>query len=143
MSQKQSTKDILKTIAQDSSHQSKSSTSTPKSLPTLSHITRKRVRCYCLKCKGKLVDPYTKEQYSLTTSQQSPQTDLNELRQPTLTSELNGLSQLSGLSQQLVTIDSLSDIERDNKSLSGLNNELLPSLNIDNLSFLPKKHYQT
>ncbi|CAG8849905.1 45326_t:CDS:2, partial [Gigaspora margarita] len=139
MSRKQSAKDILKTIGQDSSHQSKSSTSTPKSLPVLTHRTRKVVRCYCPKCKGKLVDPRTKEQHSLTTSQQSSQTDLNELRQPTQTSELSGLSQ-----QSVTTIDSLSDIERDNnESSSGLNDELSSSLDINNLSFLPKKRQQT
>ncbi|CAG8786752.1 12909_t:CDS:2, partial [Dentiscutata erythropus] len=88
--------------------------------------------------KGKFIDPCTKKQHSLTTSQQLSQTDLNKIRQPALSKELNSLSQLSSLSQQSVTtIDSLSDIKRDN------NNELLPSLDINNLSFLPKKYQQT
>ncbi|CAG8632415.1 1517_t:CDS:2, partial [Gigaspora margarita] len=87
----------------------------------------------------KFVDPHTKEQHSLTTSQQLPQTELNKLRQPTLTSKLNGLSQ-----QTVATVDSWSDIERDNNEpLPGLNNEPLSSLDMDNLSFLPKKHQQT
>ncbi|CAG8673027.1 20554_t:CDS:2, partial [Dentiscutata erythropus] len=137
MSRKQSAKDILKTIGQDSSHQSKSSTSTPKPLPTLTHRTHKRVICNCLKCKDKFVDPCTKEQHSLTTSQQLSQTDLNGIKQPALSKELSSLNQLSSLSQQSVTtIDSLSDIERDD-------NELLSSLDIDNLSFLSKKRQQT
>ncbi|CAG8558244.1 24361_t:CDS:2, partial [Dentiscutata erythropus] len=119
MSRKQSAKDILKTIGQDSSHQSKSSISTSKPLPTLIYRTRKRVICNCPKCKGKFVNPRTKKQHSLTTSQQSSQTDLNEIRQPALSKELSSLN-----------------IERDD-------NELLPSLDIDNLSFLPKKRQQT
>ncbi|CAG8788727.1 28243_t:CDS:2, partial [Dentiscutata erythropus] len=65
-------------------------------------------------CKSKFVNPRTKEQHSLTTSQQLSQTDLNEIRQPALSKEL----------------------KRDD-------NELLPSLDIDNLSFLPKKRQQT
>ncbi|KAF0501902.1 hypothetical protein F8M41_019890 [Gigaspora margarita] len=140
MSRKQSAKDILKTISQDLSNQSKSSTSTSNRLPTSTHRTRKRVRCYCPKCKGKFVDPRTKEQHSLTTSQQLPQTELNELRQPTLTSELNVLSQ-----QTVTTVDSWSDIEREDNEPSspGLNNEPLSSLDMDNLSFLPKKRQQT
>ena len=67
MSRKQSAKDILKTIGQDSSYQSKSST-TPKPSSTSTHRTHKLVRCYCLKYKDKLVNSHTKEQYSLTTS---------------------------------------------------------------------------
>ncbi|KAF0414657.1 transposase domain-containing protein [Gigaspora margarita] len=63
-----------------------------------------RVRCYCPKCKGKFINPSTKEQYSLTTSQQLPQTELNELRQPTLTSELNGLSQQIQISSTKINI---------------------------------------
>ncbi|KAF0496849.1 hypothetical protein F8M41_020922 [Gigaspora margarita] len=83
MSRKQSAKDILKTISQDSSHQSKSSTSTSNRLPTSTHRT-------------------------------------------------------------LTTVDSWSDIERDdNEPLLGLNDEPLSSLDMDNLSFLPKKRQQT
>ncbi|KAF0429256.1 hypothetical protein F8M41_005734 [Gigaspora margarita] len=101
MSRKQSAKDILKTISQDSFNQSKSSTSTSNRLPTSTHRTQ-----------------------------------LNELRQPTLTSELNVLSQ-----QTVTTVDLWSDIEREDNepSLSGLNDEPLSSLDMDNFIIFTKK----
>ena len=91
------------------------------------------VKCHCKKCNGKLVDPRTRNRHSLTTSQQRqqlPQPGLNELRQPTWIA-----SELSGLSQQLVTINSCSD----NKIPSSHDNELPSSLDMNNLSFLLKK----
>lgn len=137
MSRKQSAKDILKTINQDSSHQSNPSISTTQLPSTSTHRTRMSVKCHCKKCNGKLVDPRTKHRHSLTTGQQRqqlPQTGLNELRQPTRIA-----SELSGLSQQSVTIDSCSD----NEIPSSHGNELPSSLDMDNLSFLPKKRRQT
>jgi len=137
MSRKQSAKDILKTINQDSSHQPNPSISITQLPSTSTHRTRMSVKCHCKKCNGKLVDPRTRNRHSLTTSQQrqqSPQPGLNELRQPTRIA-----SELSGLSQQSVTIDSCSD----NEIPSSHDNELPSSLDMDNLSFLPKKRRQT
>jgi hypothetical protein len=96
MSRKQSAKDILKTINQDSSHQSNPSISTTQLPSTSTHRTRMSVKCHCKKCNDKLVDLRTKNQHFLTTSQQRQQllqTGLNELRQPTwIALELSGLS---------------------------------------------------
>ncbi len=93
------------------------------------------VNYYCQKCNGKLDDPHTKKQHFLITSQQLSQTEFNELRQPTgIASEFSSLSQ-----QSITTIDSKSD----NELQSGSNNELPSSLNMDDLSFLLRKHSQT
>ena len=93
MSQKQSAKDILKTINQDLFHQSNPSISITQLPSTSTHRTCMRIKCHCKKCNSKLVDPCTKSQHSLITSQQRqqlPQTELNELRQPTwIASELS------------------------------------------------------
>ena len=137
MSRKQSAKDILKTINQDSSHQPNPSISITQLPSTSTHRTHMSVKCYCKKCNSKLVDSHTRNRHSLTTSQQRqqlPQPGLNKLRQPTWIA-----SELSGLSQQSVTIDSCSD----NEILSSHNNELPSSLDMNNLSFLTKKHCQT
>ena len=60
MSRKQSAKDILKTINQDSSHQPNPSILITQLLSTSTHRTCMSVKCYCKKCNSKLVDPHTR-----------------------------------------------------------------------------------
>ena len=123
MSRKQSAKDILKSIDQEPEP------STSK-LPTSTHRTRMRVKCYCKKCNGKLVDPRTKDQHSLNTSQQLT-LDLNELRQSTQMTSMT--SELSGLSQ------STDDLWADVDELPSSHNELLSSLDIENIIIFTEK----